>query len=125
MLVCTVAGAMDACRLPATLIFFLSSVTVRVRTAHCLLLNGFIFLGSILLADYVWAPLIRMVLYWSVGSSSGAAAAVTDPTASSMPLASASIPLPAANEGNLAAWLNVFFLYTYQVGDALCADCGE
>jgi hypothetical protein len=109
---CTVAGVMDSLRLPSTLIFFLSSVTVRVRSAHCLLLNGLIFLGSILLADYVWAPLIRTILQLSVG---GDAIQLGD---SSMPLASASIPLPSDSEGNnAAAWLNVIFLYAYQVSE--------
>lgn len=109
MLSCMVSGALDSCRLPSTLIFFLSSTTVRVRSAHCLMLNGLIFIGSILLADYVWAPLIRAVLQISGSASSGDAA---DSTSS---MAAASIPLPPAEEGNLAAWLNVLFLYAYQV----------
>lgn len=112
---CVLDGARDSLRLPSTLIFFLSSTTVRVRSAHCLLLNGLIFLGSILLADYVWAPLLRTILELSVGSGGGSGAAVGD-GGSSLPLASASIPLPASGESNLAAWLNVIFLYAYQVG---------
>lgn len=106
---CVLQGVRDSLRLDATPVFFLSSVTVRVRTAQCLLLNGLIFLGSILLADYVWAPLLRKILELSGASGSDS----MDDAASSMPLASASIPLP--SESSLAGWLHVLFLYAYQL----------
>jgi len=98
---CVLQGVRDSLRLDATLVFFLSSVTVRVRAAQCLLLNGLIFLGSIFLADYVWAPLLGKILELS-GGSSGAMTASTG----------ASIALP--EESNLASWLHVLFLYAYQ-----------
>jgi hypothetical protein len=99
--VCVLQGVRDSLRLDATLVFFLSSVTVRVRAAQCLLLNGLIFLGSIFLADYVWAPLLGKILELSGGSSSAATAST-----------GASIALP--EESNLASWLHVLFLYAYQ-----------
>lgn len=117
---CILDGVCDSLRLPSTIIFFLSSVTVRVRTAHCLVLNGVIFLGSILLADFVMAPTLRALL--ALGGINTGAQAASTPV---MPIASASIPLPSGvGEHNFGEWMNVLFLYAYQVktacGDSLC-----
>jgi hypothetical protein len=68
-----------------------------------------IFLGSILLADFVLAPMLRGLLALG-GMSTGDSS-----SAPSMPLASASIPLPTGAEGNLGEWMNVVLLYAYQV----------
>jgi etoposide-induced 2.4 mRNA len=107
LFVCIFRGIADSLRLNATLVFFLSSTTVRVRTMHCLMLNGVIFLGSLLLADYVWAPIVRAILDISMGTGGS--------SSDSMPIASASIPLPGEEQSNHAAWLNVILLYAYQL----------
>lgn len=113
---CILDGVFDSLRLPSTLIFFLSSVTVRVRTAHCLVLNGVIFLGSILMADFVMAPTLRAMLAMG-GISTGDEDAASAGGGVTMPLASASIPLPTdgLREDNVGEWMNVVFLYAYQV----------
>jgi hypothetical protein len=109
---CIVDGVFDSLRLPSTLIFFLSSVTVRVRTAQCIVLNGVIFLGSILLADFIMAPMLRALL--ALGGITSSNATVLGGLA--MPIASASIPLPSGvEEAHVGAWLNVVFLYAYQL----------
>jgi etoposide-induced 2.4 mRNA len=112
MLGAVLDGVIDSLRLPSTLVFFLSSVTVRRRTAQCFMLNGAIFLGSILLADFLLGPLIRAVLAIS-GSMTGSS--IGD-KATAMPLSSASIPLPSATSDNrVGEWLNVILLYAYQL----------
>lgn len=107
---CILDGICDSLRLPSTLIFFLSSVTVRVRTAHCIVLNGFIFLGSILIADWMMVPIIRTIL--AIG---GIAQQGSTEDTINMPLASASIPLPSGEDQSIGEWINVIFLYAYQV----------
>lgn len=117
ILACILAGTCDSLRLPSTLIFFLSSVTVRVRTMQCLVLNGVIFLGGILIGDLVLAPTLRALLAlggWDTQAHTGETAAITG---LSMPLASSSIPLPSGSDAAhpVGEWLNVFFLYAYQL----------
>ena len=59
---CFVAGVLDSMRFPHTAIFFVTSKVVRVRVMQCLLLNGGIFLSSVLLADYVLTPAFHWLL---------------------------------------------------------------
>ena len=59
---CFVAGVLDSIRFPHTAIFFVTSKVVRVRFMQCLVLNGGIFLSSVLLADYVLTPAFHWLL---------------------------------------------------------------
>ena len=59
---CFVAGVLDSMRFPHTAIFFVTSKVVRVRFMQCLVLNGGIFLTSVLLADYVLTPAFHWLL---------------------------------------------------------------
>ena len=59
---CFAAGVFDSIKFPHTAIFFVTSKVVRVRVAQCLLLNGGIFLSSVLLADYVLTPAFHWLL---------------------------------------------------------------
>ena len=59
---CFVAGVLDSIRFPHTAIFFVTSKVVRVRFMQCLILNGGIFLSSVLLADYVLTPAFHWLL---------------------------------------------------------------
>lgn len=60
--VCTVCGVLDGVRLYRTAIFLLTSSTIQRRTGQCLLLNGGIFLVSVLLGEWLLAPLLRALL---------------------------------------------------------------
>ena len=59
---CFVAGVLDSIRFPHTAIFFVTSKVVRVRFMQCLVLNGGLFLSSVLLADYVLTPAFHWLL---------------------------------------------------------------
>jgi etoposide-induced 2.4 mRNA len=116
ILACILAGVCDSLRLPSTIIFFLSSVTVRVRTCQCLVLNGVIFLGGIFIGDLVLAPTLRAVLALGGLTTEARTGESASISSISMPLASSSIPLPSgASEHAVGEWLNVFFLYAYQL----------
>eukprot|EP00164_Ancoracysta_twista_P003408 GFYU01004548.1.p1 GENE.GFYU01004548.1~~GFYU01004548.1.p1 ORF type:complete len:318 (-),score=65.85 GFYU01004548.1:61-1014(-) len=55
-------GASDSLGLAKSIVFFYKSKAIRARTAQCFILNGLIFLGSVLLFDYVLDPVIRSLL---------------------------------------------------------------
>jgi etoposide-induced 2.4 mRNA len=59
---CFVCGALDSLRLHQTAVFFLTSNRLRVRFVQCLVLNGGIFLSSVLIAEHALAPLLNLLL---------------------------------------------------------------
>lgn len=63
-------GVKDSLRLDNCLLFFVTSKTIRLRTFHCLVLNGLIFLGSMLLAENVIVPLLRSIVASAEGGAS-------------------------------------------------------
>lgn len=50
---CMVQGLRDALKWPLAILFLLREPVARSATVRCLLLNGFIFLGSLLLFGYI------------------------------------------------------------------------
>ena len=59
---CFAAGVLDSMKFPHTAIFFVTSKVVRVRFMQCLVLNGGLFLSSVVLADYVLTPAFHWLL---------------------------------------------------------------
>ncbi|KAF4669469.1 Etoposide induced 2.4 mRNA [Perkinsus chesapeaki] len=57
-----ILGIKDAVRLDLCLIFVLKSPTIRVRWLQCLVLNGVIFLGSVVIFRVIMIPLITTTL---------------------------------------------------------------
>jgi etoposide-induced 2.4 mRNA len=55
-------GLLDSLRLQSSLVFFLSSRTIRFRSAQCFILNGLIFIGSLLLSDYLVRPALKLLM---------------------------------------------------------------
>lgn len=63
------AGFRDALRLHRCVIYFVHDPRILVKTANCFLLNGFIFLGSVLMLEYGLKPLVHLVLTAVVGGT--------------------------------------------------------
>lgn len=57
-----VSGLLDALKFHNCLFYLMTSNTIRYRTIQCFVLNGVIFVGNLLLAEYVIRPLIRALL---------------------------------------------------------------
>ncbi|CAL5404966.1 unnamed protein product [Camellia sinensis] len=55
-------GFRDACCLHRVLIYCFSSKQLAIRTGHCFLLNGLIFLGSIFIVNSVVIPTLQWIL---------------------------------------------------------------
>ena len=108
---CFVCGALDSLRLHQTAVFFLTSNLLRVRFVQCLVLNGGIFLSSVLLAEHALAPLLNLVLAVGAGgpAGSGSAAAVNSSVAVVSSSLAASV-LPAVPAGLSSALLYVYYL---------------
>lgn len=72
-------GVLDAVSLHRCLVFFVKSELVRVRTVQCFILNGVIFLGSIILWNNVVAPALSFLLRLSAdGDESSTAEFIVD-----------------------------------------------
>jgi etoposide-induced 2.4 mRNA len=56
------AGVRDAISFHNVVIFLMTSRTIRNRALQCFLLNGAVFLGSIVLAEYVVIPFLQHLL---------------------------------------------------------------
>eukprot|EP00808_Paulinella_micropora_P015140 g24699.t1 len=64
------SGVVDSLKFHIPPLFFLTSKTVRERMVQCLVLNGIIFLGSILLVEYILLPLLTRMM--AVSDAGGA-----------------------------------------------------
>ena len=67
--VCVCAGCMDGVMVWRTLIYLLTSRLIARRVWQCLMLNGGIFLMSVLLAEFVLRPLLRWMLHVELPTS--------------------------------------------------------
>eukprot|EP00899_Mesostigma_viride_P008544 jgi/Mesvir1/17691/Mv07871-RA.1 len=56
------SGVVQACTFHRTITFFIRSRTIFVKTGQCFLLNGCIFLGSIVFLDHVVVPCVAWLL---------------------------------------------------------------
>jgi len=56
-------GCKDAIRIHRSLLFFLTSKTIRARGFQCFVLNGLVFLGSIFVMEHVLSPLFSFLLF--------------------------------------------------------------
>lgn len=57
------SGFIDSISFHRSLTIFLTSKTIRSRFVQCFVLNGVIFLGSLIVADNVVKPLLHMLLH--------------------------------------------------------------
>jgi hypothetical protein len=55
-------GFADACSIHNVFIFFITSKTIRYRFIQCLILNGVLFVGSIVLADFIVVPFLKSLV---------------------------------------------------------------
>lgn len=69
-LLCGLAGFRDALCLHRCIVFFVHDPRILAKTANCFVLNGFIFLGSVLLLDYGLRPTVHLLLTAVLGADS-------------------------------------------------------
>jgi etoposide-induced 2.4 mRNA len=55
-------GSLDSISLHKSLVLVVRSEKIRVRLVQCLILNGFVFLGSIFIFSHMLTPLLRYLL---------------------------------------------------------------
>ncbi|CEM11221.1 unnamed protein product [Vitrella brassicaformis CCMP3155] len=91
---CFLCGVLDALQVHRCVVFFVKSEIIRTRCLQCFIMNGLIFLGSILIFDHLILPLFYLMAHYTYSCLMGFShLATAGPTHTALSVSISMIPL--------------------------------